>query len=363
MKEIVYLNTIMHTNLTRNRTITPLQTVIAMAATVVAAILSLLSCSGGKEEKQLLFDPGCYPYAVSHGGKYYFTRQDTDSKNITITATDDLTRVAEGKSKQVWPLGGKKADTDIWSPELHYIKGKWYIYFEADDGNTDNHEIYVLENTAATPTEGTFRLKGVLHTNAEWNYGIHPTTFTVGGRQYLVWSGWPKRRSDTETQCIYIASMANPWTVNSERVLISQPTYEWERQWINPDGTRSAYPIYVNENPTVTMSRDGSRVIVYYSASGCWTPYRCEGMVWADAKANLLDSRSWHKHSEPVLKATPSDSICGPNNVCFVPSGDADRPYMLYETMAALHTGGYQKQIRLKTIGYDHDGMPVLGKP
>ena len=270
----------MHTNLIKNRAITPLQTVIAMAATVVAAILSLLSCGGEKEEKEQLFDPGCYPYAVRHGDNYYFIRQADNTKNITITTTTDLTRVADGKSKQVWPLGGKKADTDIWSPELHYIKGKWYIYFEADDGNTDNHEIYVLENTAATPTEGTFRLKGAVRTNAEWNFGIHPTTFTVGGRQYLVWSGWPKRRSDAETQCIYIAAMSNPWTVSSDRVLISQPTYEWERQWINPDGTRSAYPIYVNENPTVTMSRDGSRVIVYYSASGCWTPYRCEGIQY-----------------------------------------------------------------------------------
>ena len=353
----------MHTILRQKHTVTPLHATTVVAAALVVTLLLLLSCGNKNEEKALLFDPGCYPYAVHQGGKYYFTRQSDDSRSITITTTDDLTRVAEGKNKTVWPLDGKQVSNNIWSPELHYIKGKWYIYFEADDGNTDNHEIYVLENSAATPTDGTFRMKGVLRTNAEWNYGIHPTTFTISGRQYLVWSGWPKRRSDAETQCIYIASMANPWTVNSDRVLISQPTYEWERQWINPDGTRSAYPIYVNENPTVTMSRDGSRVIVYYSASGCWTPYRCEGMVWAEAKADLLDSRSWHKHNEPVLKAAPSDSICGANNVSFVESDDKDRPYMLYETMTSQRTGGYQKQIRLKTVTYGRDGMPVLGNP
>ena len=86
-------------------------------------------------------------------------------------------------------------------------------------------------------------------------------------------------------------------------------------------------------------------------------------MVWAEAKADLLDSRSWHKHNEPVLKAAPSDSICGANNVNFVESDDKDRPYMLYETMTSQRTGGYQKQIRLKTVTYSRDGMPVLGKP
>ena len=69
------------------------------------------------------------------------------------------------------------------------------------------------------------------------------------GQLYLLWSGWPERRHETETQCIYIARMENPWTTSSNRVMISLPDHEWERQWINPDGHRSAYPIYVNENP------------------------------------------------------------------------------------------------------------------
>ena len=157
--------------------------------------------------------------------------------------------------------------------------------------------------------------------------------------------------------------MSNPWTVGSHRVMISQPTYEWERQWINIDGTRSAYPIYVNENPTMIKSSDGKRIVVFYSASGCWTTYQCVGMVWADADANLLDRRSWHKHREPVLKSSPTDSVFGPSDIDIVASGDKDHPYMLYETMKRMGDGSFIKQIKLKKIFYDSDGMPVLGKP
>jgi GH43 family beta-xylosidase len=41
---------------------------------------------------------------------------------------------------------------ELWAPELHFIKGKWYMYFAADDGNNNNHRIYVLENPTADPT-------------------------------------------------------------------------------------------------------------------------------------------------------------------------------------------------------------------
>lgn len=336
---------------------------MTLAAIVATTVLSLLSCNGDSDKRTILFDTGRYPYAVLHDGKYYFIKQAANANNITITATDKLTRIADGVSKTVWPTDTTFKKGNIWSPELHFIDGKWYIYFEADDGNTDNHQIYVLENPAPIPTQGTFTMKGVLRTNKDWNFGIHPTTFVHNGRQYLLWSGWPKRRSDTETQCIYIAAMSNPWTVGSHRVMISQPTYEWERQWINIDGTRSAYPIYVNENPTMIKSSDGKRIVVFYSASGCWTTYQCVGMVWADADANLLDRHSWHKHREPVLKSSPTDSVFGPSDIDIVASGDKDHPYMLYETMKRMGDGSFIKQIKLKKICYDSDGMPVLGKP
>ena len=75
--------------------------------------------------------------------------------------------------KEVWRPTDPKSMHNLWAPEIHRINDKWYIYYAADDGNTDNHQIYVLENDARTPMEGTFKQKGPIMTNQEWNWGIH----------------------------------------------------------------------------------------------------------------------------------------------------------------------------------------------
>lgn len=84
---------------------------------------------------------------------------------------------------------------------------QWYIYFAADDGNMDNHQIYVIENEADIPTEGKFVMKGRIPTDKDNNWAIHASTFEHNGQRYMIWCGWQKRRIDSETQCIYIASM------------------------------------------------------------------------------------------------------------------------------------------------------------
>ena len=133
--------------------------------------------------------------------------QQPNGDEIAIWKTTDITKVAEAKPTTVWTPKDSLAKYHLWSPEIHRIGNKWYIYFEADDGNTDNHQLYVIENDSPDPTKGKFHLKGAIITNSEWNWGIHPTTFVNKGKQYLLWSGWPKRRIEAETQCIYIASM------------------------------------------------------------------------------------------------------------------------------------------------------------
>ena len=333
--------------------------------TLLLAILTILafSCKGDKsEDGRILFKSGCYPNAVLHDGKYYYTMQDGASGRIRLWCADDIMQIGEAKPKTVWNPKEKTTKYNIWSPELHYIDGKWYIYYEADDGNTDNHTLHVLENTSPDPTKGKFRYKGTLLTYKEWNWGIHPSTFINRGVQYLVWSGWPKRRSDDEVQCIYIARMKNPWTVESKRVMISQPIYEWERQWINPDGSRSAYPIYVNENPEPVFSKDKKTIMICYSASGCWTLYSALGMVYADTSSDLLNPKSWKKKKEPVFMSSEKDSIYGPSDISVVESKDGKKTYLLYETKKIkVHTT--IKDVRIKEIEWAKNGMPIFGKP
>lgn len=334
----------------------------------------LVSCNSkqagktGDAEKDTYTNPllgeGADPSAVFHNGMYYYTHET--GERISLWAVPDITDMPHAVRKEVWTPKVPANSYNLWDPEVRCINGKWYIYFAADDGNTDNHQLYVIENDSPDPMEGEFHMKGAIMTNPEWNWGIHPTTFEHKGQLYLLWSGWPSRRINTETQCIYIARMKDPWTLDSERVMISQPEYEWERQWVNPDGSRTAYPIYVNEGPQYFHSKDQRTLIVYYSASGCWSPYYCIGMLTADADSDLLDPASWKKSDVPVFEQDSENGIYGPGSPSFIPSPDGTEWYMLYHARSIPNgvTGGPEdRNPRLQKIGWDANGMPDLGTP
>ena len=299
----------------------------------------------------------CYPYALWHQGKYYCLMQDSSTDIISLTVVDNLSDWPAAKRDTIF----KTAESGlhrIYSPEIHIIKGKWYVYFEADDGeDTDTHQLYVLEAQGHDPTSCAYTLHGPIITDRAWNFGLHPSTIVVNGTQYLLWSGWPHRRIEDETQCIYIARMKNPWTLSSGRVLISRPTYEWERQWINPDGSRSAYPIYVNENPEPIFSEDGSKVLVFYAASGCWTAYSCVGLIYASSSSDLTDPKVWHKRKEPFIPASPEDSICGIEDLCVVQRPDKETVTLLYD--AKQKSNVFIRDIWMKTSKYDKNGFPL----
>ena len=230
----------------------------------------------------------------------------------------------------------------------------------------DNHQIYVVENEAANPMEGTFVMKGRIQTDKDNNWAIHASTFEHDGQRYMIWCGWQKRRIDSETQCIYIATMENPWTLSSDRILISKPEYEWECQWVNPDGSKTAYPIHVNEAPQYFESKNKDKACIFYSASGSWTPYYCVGLLTADAKANLLNPASWKKSPVPVFQQRPEDGVYGPANLSFLPSPDGTEWYILYQarSVPSGNTGESEsRNPRLQKIGWDADGMPDLGVP
>ena len=308
-----------------------------------------------------VIESGSYPQAIKVGEFYYFIMPDSRPGHISLRKTDKIENLGAGEPITVY----KTTDSNmqhIWSPEIHHIKNKWYIYFEADDGNTDNHHLYVLENISPDPTTGVWNLHGPILTNEDWNYGIHPSTFAIGDRRYLIWSGWEKRRTETETQCIFIAEMENPWTLKSERVLISRPEYEWERQWINPDVTRSAYPIFVNENPEAYISPDKKTVIITYSASGIWTRYSTLGLLRASTDSDILNPKSWKKSAEPVFVPREESPYSGSSNVCLLPSPDGKETLMLFHVKPndrTIHSD--HDRVLIKAITWDGDTMPEFG--
>lgn len=333
-------------------------------------LLLSVSCSNPKNRQKVEATDATYTNplwneaadfsATYYDGKYYFLQ--SRNNKIILRKTDDMTDLNNAVEKEVWVPTDKSNSFNLWRPELHRVNGKWYIYYAADDGNTDDHQLYVIENESSNPMRGDFVMKGPIMTNPEWNWGIHVTTFMHKGEQYLLWSGWPRRRINIETQCIYIAKMKNPWTLESPRILISRPQYEWERQWVNPDGSRTAYPIHVNESPQAFYSKDSTKVFVFYSASGCWTPYYSLGLLVADADSDLLNPSSWTKSPEPVFSSSSENKVYGPGSVSFLPSPDLQEIYMLYHARNDQNGSSF-RTIRLQKIQWGTDGMPLFGAP
>lgn len=164
--------------------------------------------------------------------------------------------------------------------------------------------------------------------------------------------------------------MENPWTLATERVLISKPEYEWERQWINPDGSKTGYPIYVNEDPQSFYTKDKDKILIYYAASGTWTPYYAVGMLYADVNSNLLNPESWKKFESPVFHQNPEDQVFATGTPCFIPSPDGTETYFLYQARAiekepygSLPVGPMDtRSPRLQKMEWGTDGFPILGE-
>ncbi len=298
----------------------------------IATLVILTSCNPKQSVATFsnpLFDKvGPDPWAIFYEGNYYYMHTMQDS--LVLWVSPDITDIQNGEHKTIWIPTEPTNSKHLWAPEIHNINDKWYIYYAADDGNTDNHQMYVLENSNRDPFDGEFVMKGRISTDKDNNWAIDGSLLTINDDLYMVWSGWQTRRIKEETQCIYIARMENPWTLASERVLISKPELEWETIWQNEDGRNPGYQIHVNEGPQPLVSPNKEYIHIIYSASGCWTPHYTLGMLTANYEADLLDPKSWVKNPEPVFKHSVANSVYGTGHNSFFSSPDGTEDYILY---------------------------------
>jgi GH43 family beta-xylosidase len=154
------------------------------AVFLLAALLAPAT-AGGTFTNPLL-ESGPDPWVTTDGGYYYYT--NTLGDRLQIWKTKDITDLRNAATKVVWraPAAGPNSKS-IWAPELHRIKGKWYLYYTAADKAFDDdahRHIFVLENDAADPTSGAWVDRGMLNTGYT---GIDGTIFEDGGKLYLRW--------------------------------------------------------------------------------------------------------------------------------------------------------------------------------
>ncbi len=310
-----------------------------------------------------LLPSGADPWVFTHDGYYYYTNTLQDS--IGLWRTKDLADLKNAEYKTVFiPESGKPFSYELWAPEIMNISGKWYFYFAADDGDHFNHRIWVLENPSADPFLGEFTMKGKLTADVGDNWAIDGSVFEHMGDHYFIWSGWLEPHDGTEIQRIYIARMENPWTLATERVELSRAEYDWERIYKNPEGWNNepGHIVYVNEGPEVLKHAD--KLFLIYSASGCWTPHYCLGMLTADAEADLLDASSWTKNPEPVFSHSPENGVYGTGHNSFFKSPDGTEDWIIYHANDQADQGcGEFRSPRAQLIKWRDDGTPDFGIP
>ena len=297
---------------------------------------------------------GADPWVVRHNGWYYYVR--SRDRAIWVYKTRKLTELTKN-GVQAWSAPGAGWNRDhVWAPELHYIDGRWYIYYAAGEaGPPFIHQRSGVLQSAGEDPQGEYVDTGMLYTGNDVEAGteniwsIDLTAARLGGQLYAVWSGWEQNRSTDRTpQHLYIAPMSNPWTIGGNRVRISSPTESWEQ------GTE----LHLNEGPE--FLRRGDETFIIYSTRESWLKeYRLGQLRLKGTDADPMDPNSWVK-SGPVFTGT--ETVYGVGHASFTTSPDGTEDWIVYHSKVDTRPG-WDRVIRMQTFTWRADGSPDFGVP
>lgn len=249
------------------------------------------------------------PYVYKHtNNDYYFTASLPEYDGIALRRAKTLKGLQSAEEIMIW----KKHENGpmsfhVWAPELHYLDGKWYIYFAAGMAeDVWNIRPYVLECMGEDPLTDEWIERGMMQCADEDEFSfrafsLDATILKNKGKNYFIWA--EKVGVGKQISNLYIAEMESPLKLKTVQVLLTTPDYDWERKGF-----------WVNEGPAV-LYRNG-KIFVTYSASETGIDY-CMGMLTIDEDADILDPRAWQKKRYPVLASDASKTIYGPGHNSF----------------------------------------------
>jgi GH43 family beta-xylosidase len=327
---------------------------------IALPILALTLFAGGSqqagaqpsEEKRSTFTnpllpSGPDPWVTREGDTYYYMH--TLGDRLAIWKTTDISRLASVAPKTIWtpPAEGPNAQS-IWAPELHRIDGKWYVYYSAAASGHDDDDhrgVFVLENSSADPTEGSWIDRGRVNTARP---GIDGTSFSHRGQRYFVYSPYVGPDS-----VLAIARMTNPWTLAGEEVIIARPDLPWERQ-----GGRQ-----ILEGPEFLPGPRGD-LFMSYSASACWSDDYALGLLSAPPGSDPMDAAAWTKSPRPVLAKAPQNNVYATGHNGFFTSPDGTEQWIIYHANTGPDMKCTPKRSpRIQRVGWTADGRPDFPVP
>lgn len=296
------------------------------------------------------------PYVYKHtDGKYYFTASVPAYDAIVLRCSDTLAGLAQAEEKVLWTKHESgPMSKHIWAPEIHFLYGKWYIYYAGGEMEAE-WEIrpYVLECQGEDPMTDEWIEKGKMRRAKDDEFSfeafsLDATVFENKGRWYYIWA--EKVGVGKQISNLYIAEMENGYTLKTVQVMLTTPDYDWER-----------HGFWVNEGPGI-IKHDG-KIFMTYSASETGIQY-CVGMLSADEDADLLDPKSWTKERYPVLTTNEEKGIYGPGHNSFTKDEEGNDIIVYHARTEAEIVGNPlynpNRHAMLMKIKWSEDNRPIF---
>lgn len=308
------------------------------------------------------------PFAVkAPDGTYYFTASypaygdvEHGYDRIILRKSSTVAGLASAEEKVIWkaPSSGV-CSRHIWAPEIHFIGGKWYVFFAA--GNSDDvwHiRPYVLRCKGSDPYndewDAPVRMESADGDGQSFrSFSLDMTYFEHKGRHFLIWA------QSIGDSSLFMAEInpAEPTKLISSPILLTKPEYDWEK-------------IRFRVNEGAAVLKTDNKVYVFFSASGTGSEY-CIGRLSADSDADLMNPASWDKLPCPVLSTEDLDGESGPGHNSFVTDEKGDllivyhaRPMSHLEEKCGTFADDplYDpcRHARIRKVKFDADGVPVL---
>lgn len=291
---------------------------------------------------------GADPWIQYYDGFYYLTTTTWRSELIMMKAPT-LAGLKTATPVQIYAETDPSRCCNMWAPEFYLLDGpnglRWYYYYSAGtSGTLDNQRTHVLESEGTDPM-GPYQYKGRLFdpTNDVW--AIDGSILQLNDELYFLFSSWVGAY-----QSNFIAPMSDPWTISGARVLLSQPTLDWEQSGAN-----------VNEAPVALYHEDD--VFIVYSASSCSTPDYKLGMLVYNG-GDPLSPSSWEKHPEPIFQRSDENSVFGSAHNGFFTSPDGTENWIVYHANDSVNGGCDDgRTTRVQSFTWNEDGTPNFGEP
>lgn len=303
----------------------------------------------------------------SHEGIYYFTASFPAKGDelhgydrIILRQSNTVKGLCDAQEKTIWKAHESGImSRHIWAPELHFIGGRWYIYFAAATSeNKWDIKPYVLRCTGTSPYNDPWEELGAVQKTAEDElsfrcFSLDMTYFEHKGKHYLIWA----QIEGCSSLFMAETSEETPWILSSPPILLSKPEYEWEK-------------VVHKVNEGASVLKTDNKIYIFFSASGTGSEY-CMGRLEADKKSCLMKSESWTKLPVPVLSTKDIIGEEGPGHNSFVTDENGEL-LLIYHARPSSHSekkcGTYCSEslydpcrhTRIRKVRFDSTGTPIL---